>query len=184
MPRPTASPATVRLVDALETVVQGMIRIARREATAAGLSMPQFFVLRRIRRGGALPATQWAKHVGTRASSASGLVDGLVRNGWVLRARDPADRRKVLIRLSPRGARLVERVDDARRRRIRAVLAELAPREVERAAAMAEDLARRFSALGGAGSPSAKGSTHENRAPPRTPDAGHDSGRTRGATRA
>jgi DNA-binding MarR family transcriptional regulator len=146
MARATPLPATDELVDALETIVQGMMRLARREAAAAGLSMPQFFILRRIRRWGTIPATQWARHTGTRASSASGLVDGLVRNGWVVRARDPDDRRKVLIHLSARGARLVERVDAARRRKVRTILVAMDPPGVRRAAAVAEDLARRFSA--------------------------------------
>ena len=86
MARATTPPATDPLVDALETIVQGMMRLARREAAATGLSMPQFFILRRIQRWGTIPATQWAEHTGTRASSASGLVDGLVRNSWVVRA--------------------------------------------------------------------------------------------------
>jgi DNA-binding MarR family transcriptional regulator len=50
--------------------------------------------------------TDLAKHMGVTASTMSLAVDRLERNGYVVRERDPADRRRVRIRLTEAGVRV------------------------------------------------------------------------------
>ncbi len=132
------------------------MRIARREATSAGLSMPQFFMLRRIHHQGPMPSTGWAKQTGIRASTASGLVDGLVRGGWAERSPDPNDRRRVLVRLSGRGQRRLATIGRARRTRMLEALDPLPRKEVVRAADAVEELVRRLG-TGVSSNPSSNG---------------------------
>jgi DNA-binding MarR family transcriptional regulator len=126
---PLPSNGSSALNDAVEAFVFGAFRLAREEAALAGLSPPQFRMMRWIARGGTLPTTGWAGPSGLRASTVSGLVDGLVRRGWVERGPDPSDRRKVLLRLTSEGRALVTRVETARRRRMGRAFAALAPGE-------------------------------------------------------
>ncbi len=126
-------------------VVQGVMRAVRREATASGLSMPQFMVLRWLHRAGPIAATRWAERTGTSPSTVTALLDGLVEQGYVRRGRDPHDRRQVLVSLTPAGHRLLERVDRGRQKRLREVLKGLPKGEIERAVAALEPVARRFS---------------------------------------
>jgi len=39
------------------------------------------------------------------AATMTAIVDGLARRGWVVRRRSPVDRRRVVVRLTPRGRR-------------------------------------------------------------------------------
>jgi len=47
-----------------------------------------------------------AKHMGVTASTMSLTVDRLVRSGHVVREKDPADARRVCLRLTPAGLRI------------------------------------------------------------------------------
>ncbi|MQA95302.1 MAG: MarR family transcriptional regulator [Streptosporangiales bacterium] len=71
--------------------------IARR----LGLSAADHKALGVISRGGPLPAGALADRLGMRASAVTALVDRLERAGYVTRAPDPADRRRVLIGALP-----------------------------------------------------------------------------------
>ncbi len=52
--------------------------------------------------------TGLARHMGVTASTMSLGVDRLVRHGYVVRARDPDDGRRVLLRLTTAGERIKE----------------------------------------------------------------------------
>jgi DNA-binding MarR family transcriptional regulator len=51
-----------------------------------------------------------AERMGTTASTASGVVDGLVQRGLVDRVEDPADRRQVLVRATAAAQEQLEHV--------------------------------------------------------------------------
>ncbi|MGA2546144.1 MAG: MarR family transcriptional regulator [Rectinemataceae bacterium] len=51
-----------------------------------------------------------ARHLGVGKATASHLIEKLVRTGLVDRGEDPADRRRVIVRLSPKGEALIERL--------------------------------------------------------------------------
>ncbi len=73
----------------------------------------QFDVLASLRRAGApfrLAAGALGRSMMITSGSVTNRVDGLERRGLVKRVRDPADRRGVLIELTPEGRRLVDEV--------------------------------------------------------------------------
>jgi DNA-binding MarR family transcriptional regulator len=76
-----------------------------------------------------------AAHMGVTPSTMCIAVERLVRRGYVLRARDPRDRRRAALRLSPAGARVKEAQSVLEPARVRGMLAVLPPDE--RAAALA-----------------------------------------------
>ncbi len=63
--------------------------------------------------------------------TASALVERLVQRGLVHRAADPQERRRVVLQLTPAGARLVERAWRATRARLREILSGLPPAQLE-----------------------------------------------------
>ncbi len=62
-----------------------------------------------------------AERLQLRHHSAVGLADRLVALGLILRRRDPHDRRRVRVRLTPKGRRLLERLTRAHRDELRSV---------------------------------------------------------------
>src|SRR5262245_26969922 len=80
---------------------------------AHGISSPQYNVLRILRGvgGDGLPCLEVAARMITRMPDITRLVDRLEQAGLAERARTAADRRKVLVRITPAGLALLERLD-------------------------------------------------------------------------
>ncbi len=77
----------------------------------AGVSATQYQLLLFIRgSGGALTIADLAERLQVRHHSAVGLVDRCEKAGFVRRRRDPANRRRVLVQTTPRGAALLRRL--------------------------------------------------------------------------
>jgi DNA-binding MarR family transcriptional regulator len=73
-----------------------------------GLSMWGYGVLTHLAKEPAINQLRLATAIGYDKSRLIALLDGLVRDGLVVREQDPADRRNRLVRLTPAGeARLV-----------------------------------------------------------------------------
>jgi DNA-binding MarR family transcriptional regulator len=74
-----------------------------------------------------------ARHMGVTPSTMSLSVDRLERKGYVTRARDPRDRRRVNLRLTPAGVRVKQAQQVLEPARVRGMLARLTPEEREAA---------------------------------------------------
>lgn len=74
------------------------------------LSVEQWRVLEFLAVGGPCPMSALASATGTNGATLTRIVDRLVSRALVYRSADSADRRHVLIHVSARGRRVVERV--------------------------------------------------------------------------
>jgi DNA-binding MarR family transcriptional regulator len=70
-----------------------------------------------------------AAHMGVTASTMSLMIDRLARNGYVIRARDSKDGRRVGLRLTEAGVRIKSEKSVLDPRRVRAVLNQLTAEE-------------------------------------------------------
>ena len=91
----------------------------------AGRSLGQVKALGFLHRSGPVALGDLARGLGISLPTASELVDRLVDDGLVVREVNPADRRKVLIDLTPMARHLGRQFHDMRRAQIRAALAGL-----------------------------------------------------------
>jgi DNA-binding MarR family transcriptional regulator len=96
-------------------------RRARHEATDDGpITIPQYLLLEPLLRGEALAVRELAEQAGVQSPTATRMLDGLEKAGFVTRSPSPRDRRMVDVRLTPEGTRVVgarrEQIDDWRRR--------------------------------------------------------------------
>ncbi len=71
---------------------------------------------------GPLRMSEVAERMGTSASTASGVIDGLVQRGHVDRVEDPADRRQVLVRATPAAREQLDHVHELGRGHLREML--------------------------------------------------------------
>jgi DNA-binding MarR family transcriptional regulator len=85
---------------------------------------------------------QLARHMGVTASTMSLTVDRLARAGYVVRAADPKDGRRVALRITRAGARLRDQMTVLDPERVRGMLARLKPGERREAIRGLELLAR------------------------------------------
>jgi DNA-binding MarR family transcriptional regulator len=74
------------------------------------LTLPQLRTVFIIAHNKTSSVMQIAQHLGIGEPTASHLVDKLVQAGLVDRSEDPTDRRRAIVRLSPAGEELIERL--------------------------------------------------------------------------
>lgn len=87
-----------------------------------GITPPQFDALWILNRHGNLTIGELSNRLYLAYSTTTDLVDRLERAGFVVRSRDTADRRVVMVTLQPKGTQIIEQVLDARRAYLDAVL--------------------------------------------------------------
>ena len=99
--------------------------------TSLSLTRAQLRILVRLRQDGPAAVGQLAAQLGVTLPSITATVDRLVQQGMVLRDDDPSDRRKVINRVTPDGAALIDRLQEGRKARLVAALGKLTPRDLE-----------------------------------------------------
>jgi DNA-binding MarR family transcriptional regulator len=139
-PRPAAAspadapavvaPATAEaLLDAVVNelhVLMGMMRCAGTgRMVKSGISMTHLHILWLLEHHGDLTMGHLADLVDVSLSNASGLIDRMEERGLVERIRVPDDRRVVLVRVSPEGARMRDEIEAIKQDQMRSILCNL-----------------------------------------------------------
>lgn len=108
-----------------------VLRLSRklRQNAAAGITPSQLAVLATLDRHGAMGLGDLAAHEGVQPPSASRMVDNLEAAGLVTREVSAADRRAVVVELTPKGRRKVEEIRRRRDAWLAGRLARLGPEE-------------------------------------------------------
>jgi MarR family transcriptional regulator, lower aerobic nicotinate degradation pathway regulator len=96
---------------------------------ALGLRSQQFGILHRLARHGPASQSELAAGLRVHASNLVRLLDELERIGLVRRERDPLDRRRQVVAITPAGNRLLARAAEAAEQTERELLAPLDPTE-------------------------------------------------------
>ena len=103
---------TAELTEILLYLHRCFLNNLTRELSGGNVSFPQFFLLGALSGGDALTMSQIAARMQHTTAAATGLVDRLGALGYVERAHDTDDRRKVLVKITARGAALVAHIKD------------------------------------------------------------------------
>ncbi len=82
------------------------------------ITLPQFIVLEMLVREGEMRMTDLAHMSNVSTAAMTGIVERLVKSGYVERASDPKDRRIIKIRRTFRGGRIVKNAMDLRKQMI------------------------------------------------------------------
>lgn len=93
-----------RLVSQLAKAAEQKLR------EGSGMSFSQFLVLQALTESAQLSQAQIATYVGVTPAVMTKQVDYLCAAGWVVRSANKDDRRQHVIRLSPGGRQLIERL--------------------------------------------------------------------------
>jgi MarR family transcriptional regulator, lower aerobic nicotinate degradation pathway regulator len=105
------------------------------------LTSVQYAALVAIRANPQVDATRLSALIAFDRSTLGDVLERLEAKGWVLRSASPSDKRVKLLRLSPEGARVLQRVEPAVRRVQERLLAPLAPSDRARIVRLLAQLA-------------------------------------------
>lgn len=159
-----------RALSALVQLLASVEAIEFRRWGDLGLTISQLRVLHLLREH---PAScgQVAEHLGITASTATALIERIVRRGLVERAAREGDRRVTDLHLTESGRLLLEEKERGKRGVITKSIGELAPEERERLAGLLDRLAAAVQAREGTATEPAGGTAA---APRRVPDGEPD----------
>ena len=110
------------------------IRTEMRSRRAPLLSVPQFRVLTFLNRMPGAPLASVAEHLGVTRSTASAIVDRLVRRKLVSRTEHPQERRCVVLKLTASGLQHLQEARDAACADIAKVLAGMSAADLRQVA--------------------------------------------------
>jgi DNA-binding MarR family transcriptional regulator len=105
-----------------------------------GISMAQLHVLHLVESHGEMAMSRLADMLDVSLSNATGLIDRVEERGFVERIRVPADRRIVMVRLTPAGVRMLDEIETVREQILRRVLDQLDPTQLAGVASAMVDL--------------------------------------------
>ncbi|WP_158289497.1 MarR family winged helix-turn-helix transcriptional regulator [Paenibacillus flagellatus] len=105
------------------------------------ITAPQMFMLHFVSRHGACRLTQLADKMEVKPSAVTVMIDRLEKSGYVTRTHDTADRRSVLVQVTPEGIDILEKAMLERKDALARFLARLEPDEVRTVTELMEKLA-------------------------------------------
>ncbi len=127
MTRVTRSQASQAIATLMPHIIQGVqldLFVKR------GVTQTQFLVLMAIHAYGRCSMGGLARNMHVRMPTATGIVDRLVRSGFVRRCPHPGDRRQVMVEVTAKGHEFIRQFQAVVRRRWEEVLASLTSREL------------------------------------------------------
>lgn len=120
-----------RLGELMPIIARESMKHSASEFYKVKITMPQLHMLGFLKRYGESRMTDIAKYMTVTTAAITGIVDRLVRDGYVARSHNPKDRRIVKVNLTPKGSGLVEKIDKQRRKIIMNVFSKITQKERE-----------------------------------------------------
>ena len=95
------------------------------------VTLPQLAILELLFRSGELNMSDMARSMNVTTAAMTGIIDRLVRDGYVVRTAVPNDRRIIKIKLTTKGHKIANNVIEQRRRLITRIFGALSDTERE-----------------------------------------------------
>lgn len=128
-------------IDRLIHLIAGKFSREVAQAIEGTMSVSEFLVLRMLAQTGPSRVSQIARKMQITASAVTFLTDKLADKELILRKRDEADRRVVLVSITEKGARVLEGLEALRRAAAERMLEGLSDSELSGIVAILEKLA-------------------------------------------
>jgi len=95
-----------------------------------GITAIQYFVLKIVSENPGIGLNELSDKIFSVTSTASGIVDRMVRAGWLSRERPPTNRRSISLTLTSEGRDLAGRVKALRQSQLNAIISQISPQDV------------------------------------------------------
>ena len=102
----------------MSVIIKEFSRRQTNELYKGEITLPQFLVLEFLRADGELKMKDLASNMHVSTAAMTGIVDRLVRDGYVVRSPDAKDRRIIKIKLVEKGSQIVKKIIKERRQMI------------------------------------------------------------------
>lgn len=104
-----------RVSETMAAISREFMKYQANEFYKLKVTLPQLAILELLHREGELMMSNMARYMNVTTAAMTGIIDRMVRDGYVVRAHDNDDRRVVRISLTPRGNSLVKSIIEKKR---------------------------------------------------------------------
>ncbi len=111
----TISEFADKVNELMPVIMREYVKIQGREFYKLKITMPQFFVMDILNHNGETKMTDLAGSVNVTTAAMTGIVDRLVRDGYLIRVSDPEDRRIIKVKLTSKGSSVVRNIIEKRK---------------------------------------------------------------------
>ena len=129
MPTQTLKNFSRQVVEIMPQVYREFARREDNQLMTGRISFPQMVTLQYVSRKSCVNMKCIANTLGSKMSSASTLVDRLIREKMLTRRHDMKDRRIVWISMTPRGSKVIGQILHQKQRSIREIFSVLTEKE-------------------------------------------------------
>lgn len=102
----------------LSDIMRKFLKQQTKEVVEGRISLPQVFVLDALKDKASMRMGELAKHLSVSMAATTGIVDKLVKNGFVVRGSSAGDRRVVTISITASGRKVIAKHNHARHKAI------------------------------------------------------------------
>lgn len=106
-------------------IMKGFARRQNNEVYKGKITLPQLLILELLSRQGASKMTDLAKYMQVTTAASTGIVERLVRQGYVQRVYDRNDRRIVRIKLNTKGTELLKKISRQRAQSVTRIFSQI-----------------------------------------------------------
>lgn len=104
-----------QISEIMPIIMKQFSRYQMNELYKGKITLPQFFILEFLSTNKQSKMKDLAGFMGVTTAAATGIVDRLVRDGYIVRFYEPTDRRIVMVKLTQKGSELVKKIIQQRR---------------------------------------------------------------------
>jgi DNA-binding MarR family transcriptional regulator len=128
-PAKNAQSPVPEIMDALRRIMRALRTSSKASEQSLGLRTAQVFVLQQLRLFAPLSVNDLAGRTYSHQSTVSVVIDGLVKLGYVEKSPSPEDQRKVALRLSAAGKKLLKGKQNTMQERFAAAIERMPPKD-------------------------------------------------------
>ncbi len=107
-----------KLNEIMPVLLKEFARKQANELYKGKITLPQFLILEFLKREGDSKMVNLARFMQVSTAAMTGMVNRLVKYGYVKRIYDPLDRRTIKIKLTPGGTELLKKINYQRRQMV------------------------------------------------------------------
>ncbi|MBN1405869.1 MAG: MarR family transcriptional regulator [Candidatus Omnitrophica bacterium] len=107
-----------KLMDIIPVIADEFVQRHSRAFYECKITFPQAVVLHYIYKSGEAKMSEMAKYIKVTQAAMTGVVTRLVKGNYVLRVYDPKDRRIIKIKLTDKGAKTIEKMQEQKKEMI------------------------------------------------------------------
>jgi DNA-binding MarR family transcriptional regulator len=120
-----------RLSEIFPVLMRSLVRRQADELVSGKITMQQFVILDYLYKEGAVKMTDLSNFMDVSTPAVTGIVDRLVKAGYVLRIFDPKDRRVIFIKIKSKGKNMVNRIHRDRRKNVLDIFGQISAEDRE-----------------------------------------------------